>query len=114
MIPLRDRYTTRATGEAWLFAGDALAAASAVLFVAGALGSQTALLDASVIALWSILPRGLGRVLDSMLLGPRTLLRNLAIAAAIGCSERRSAAPASRATCCAENSSSSRWLSRVA
>ena len=85
MIPLRDRYTTRATGEAWLFAGDALAAASAVLFVAGALGSQTALLDASVIALWSILPRGLGRVLDSMLLGPRTLLRNLAIAAAIGC-----------------------------
>ena len=84
MIGLRDRYTGRIEGEAWLLVGDGFASASAILFITGAFGAGSSLADALLIALWAVLPRGLGRMIDPILRKPRTWFRNLASAIVFG------------------------------
>ena len=84
MIGLRDRYTGRVEGEAWLLVGDGLASASAILFITGSFGSGSTLVDTFLIALWAVLPRGLGRMIDPLLRKPRTWLQNLISAITFG------------------------------
>ena len=84
MIGLRDRYTGRVEGEAWLLVGDGLASASAILFITGSFGSGSTLVDTLLIALWAVLPRGLGRMIDPLLRKPRTWLQNLISAITFG------------------------------
>ncbi len=84
MIGLRDRYSTRLRGEAWLLFGDGLAAGSAILLASGATAAGHGFTDRAWIVLWAILPRALGRALDPILRQPRGILRNVAVAASVG------------------------------
>lgn len=84
MIGLRDRYTTRPRGELALLAGDAIASATAILFVCGGLGGGGSVFDLALVALWAVIPPALGRAMDPVLDRSRSVLQNIVIAAGVG------------------------------